>query len=140
MYSGPIGAVLTPGLWDEPKARELANASSSCGACFEACPVRIPLHDMLVHQRRRNVEARPGASAERFAFRAWALLFSRAWLYRWGMRLGRAFRKLFFGKSTPRRLPVLPAVNAWARYRALPLPAAESFRERLKAERRNEKG
>ena len=57
-YSGPIGAVLTPALkknvaeWDD-----IANASSLCGACYEACPVKIPLHDMLVSLRRRKVEA-----------------------------------------------------------------------------------
>ncbi len=138
VYSGPIGAVLTPRLSDDPRARELANASSLCGACFEACPVKIPLHDMLVHQRRKNVEASPTLSSERVVFRVWALLFSSPWLYRWGMRLGRAVRKLFFGKAAPRRLPVLPAVDAWARYRALPLPAAQSFRERLREQRRDD--
>ena len=56
VYSGPIGAVLTPLLQPET-LYELSNASSLCGACAEACPVRIPLHDMLVRLRRRNVEA-----------------------------------------------------------------------------------
>ena len=50
VYPGPIGAVLTPILQQGVKAAgELSYASSLCGACFEACPVKIPLHDMLVH-------------------------------------------------------------------------------------------
>jgi L-lactate dehydrogenase complex protein LldF len=138
VYSGPIGAVLTPRLSEDPKARELADASSLCGACSEACPVKIPLHDMLVHQRRKNVELAPALTPERLAFRAWALLFSSPWLYRWGMRLSRAIRKLFFGKAAPRRLPVLPAADAWARYRTLPLPAERSFRERFREHRRDD--
>ena len=60
-YSGPIGAVLTPALnknteqWDD-----IANASSLCGACYEACPVKIPLHEMLIYLRRRKAGERPG--------------------------------------------------------------------------------
>ncbi len=138
VYSGPIGAVLTPRLSDDARSRELADASSLCGACSEACPVKIPLHDMLVHQRRQNVERRPRLTLERLAFRSWALLFSSPWLYRWGMRLGRTLSRLLFGKAAPRRLPVLPAADAWARYRTLPLPAEQSFRERLRSQQKND--
>ncbi len=131
VYSGPIGAVLTPLLAGDPRASELANASSLCGACFEACPVKIPLHDMLVHLRRGNAERAPALNAEKIAFKLWSLLFSSPTLYRIVMRLGRLARKLFFGKVPPRRLPLVPAANAWARYRTLPLPADQSFRERF---------
>ena len=58
VYSGPIGAVLTPLLRpDDPAARELPEASSLCGACTEICPVRIPLHDLLLHLRHRDARA-----------------------------------------------------------------------------------
>ncbi len=48
IYSGPIGAVLTPLLGGYDDYKELPYASSLCGACTEACPVKIPLHDLLL--------------------------------------------------------------------------------------------
>src|SRR5581483_522383 len=51
VYSGPMGAVLTPLLSGGTEARDLPDASSLCGACSEACPVGIPLADLLVRLR-----------------------------------------------------------------------------------------
>jgi L-lactate dehydrogenase complex protein LldF len=58
VYSGPMGAVLTPLLSGGTEGRDLPDASSLCGACTEACPVGIPLADMLV--RLRADLRRPG--------------------------------------------------------------------------------
>ena len=58
VYSGPMGAVLTPLLSGGTEGRDLPDASSLCGACSEACPVGIPLADMLV--RLRADLRRPG--------------------------------------------------------------------------------
>ncbi|MCA1848804.1 MAG: iron-sulfur cluster-binding protein, partial [Actinobacteria bacterium] len=55
-YSGPIGAVITPLLKGDEEAKDLPYASSLCGACWEACPVGIPLHDLLLKLRNRQVE------------------------------------------------------------------------------------
>lgn len=51
VYSGPMGMVLTPLLSAGEEGRELPFASSLCGACTEACPVEIPLADLLVRLR-----------------------------------------------------------------------------------------
>src|SRR5680860_1331083 len=51
VYSGPMGKVLTPLLSQGAEGRELPHASSLCGACTEACPVEIPLADLLVRLR-----------------------------------------------------------------------------------------
>jgi L-lactate dehydrogenase complex protein LldF len=52
VYSGPMGKVLTPLLsLDGADGRELPEASTLCGACTEACPVQIPLADLLVRLR-----------------------------------------------------------------------------------------
>ncbi|MGZ4799557.1 MAG: LUD domain-containing protein [Acidimicrobiia bacterium] len=60
VYSGPMGKVLTPLLSsDGSDGRELPEASTLCGACTEACPVEIPLADLLV--RLRADLRRPGA-------------------------------------------------------------------------------
>jgi len=59
VYSGPMGAILTPLLSDGEEGRDLPDASSLCGACTEACPVQIPLADLLV--RLRADLRRPGS-------------------------------------------------------------------------------
>src|SRR5205807_1080860 len=58
VYSGPMGAVLTPLLSGGSEGRDLPDASSLCGACSEVCPVGIPLADLLV--RLRADLRRPG--------------------------------------------------------------------------------
>jgi L-lactate utilization protein LutB len=50
-YPGPMGAVLTPLLSAGEEGRDLPDASSLCGACNDACPVEIPLADLLVRLR-----------------------------------------------------------------------------------------
>ncbi|HZP29314.1 MAG TPA: lactate utilization protein B [Acidimicrobiia bacterium] len=51
VYPGPMGKVLTPLLTAGETGRDLPGASSLCGACTEACPVEIPLADLLVRLR-----------------------------------------------------------------------------------------
>ncbi|HEY3593237.1 MAG TPA: LutB/LldF family L-lactate oxidation iron-sulfur protein, partial [Polyangiaceae bacterium] len=127
VYPGPIGAVLTPLLRDEPRAAELANASSLCGACYQACPVKIPLHDMLVELRRRNVERGETKETERAAFSIFAAVMSRPWLYRLALRVSRRIGRLF-GARGAKWLGRLPGVSGWARHRSLPVLQGPSFR------------
>lgn len=119
VYSGPIGAVLTPLLRpDDPLARELPEASTLCGACTEVCPVRIPLHDLLLRERIRDARA-DATRARRVAFAAWSLLWSRPLVYRASVVLARA--GLHVLARVPRLAPRLPGwAGAWARTRALP--------------------
>ena len=55
-YGGPIGSVITPFLKDYKGYNHLSSACSVCGACTEGCPVKIPLHNMLLYNRRDAVE------------------------------------------------------------------------------------
>ncbi|WP_367342122.1 LutB/LldF family L-lactate oxidation iron-sulfur protein [Limosilactobacillus sp.] len=52
IYPGPIGAVLSPILDGYEKFGDLPFASSLCAACTETCPVKIPLHHLLIEHRR----------------------------------------------------------------------------------------
>ena len=83
-YSGPIGAVITPLLegTSSPRASELPFLSSLCGACHEACPVGIPLHDLLV--RIRGAVSTTPHKRQRHGARVWAAAWSRPRLYRAG--------------------------------------------------------
>ena len=115
VYAGPIGAVLTPLLQpDRPQARELAEASSLCGACWEACPVRIPLHDLLLQLRRRDA---PGDASRlrRAGFTGWSWLWSTRAGFVASTVGGRLGRRLARGR---RHLPGW--VGAWAEGRELP--------------------
>jgi L-lactate dehydrogenase complex protein LldF len=115
VYSGPIGAVLTPLLHpDDKAARELSEASSLCGACWDACPVRIPLHDLLLELRQRDA---PGDAtmARRAGFAGWSWL----WGSRAGFALSRALTKI--GLPLAGRRKRLPGwAGSWLRDRELP--------------------
>lgn len=76
-YMGPIGAVISPLLWDRSRHRDLPFASSLCGACTEACPVGIPLHRMLLDLRGDIVAVDGAGGKERLAWKAWAAAFGR---------------------------------------------------------------
>lgn len=55
VYPGPIGAILTPQLVGTEHAASLPYASSLCGACYDVCPVKINIPEVLVHLRGRVV-------------------------------------------------------------------------------------
>ncbi|WGV57483.1 LutB/LldF family L-lactate oxidation iron-sulfur protein [Brevibacillus brevis] len=128
VYSGPIGAVLTPLLHED---KELANASSLCGACYEACPVKIPLHDMLVYQRRRNVEEALTKKAEQLGMKAFKFISSNHRLFHRILRISQLGQKPFVkgGVITAKIGPL----KGWNTYRYAPKLAQHSFRDTWKA-------
>ena len=73
VLSGPMGAILGPLLAGLGQAPDLAHASSLCGACTAACPVRIPLHDLLLDLRRDLSEQGVAPRGERLGFWLWSL-------------------------------------------------------------------
>jgi L-lactate dehydrogenase complex protein LldF len=90
VYSGPMGAVLLPLLVGLDEAPSLPHASSLCGACTEACPVKIPLHELLLDLRRDLVEEGVASRWERLGFTLW----SWAWSSRLGYRSTTALARL----------------------------------------------
>jgi L-lactate dehydrogenase complex protein LldF len=120
VYSGPMGAVLVPLLVGLDRAPSLPHASSLCGACTAACPVKIPLHELLLDLRRDLVEERVAPFRERLAFALWSLAWSRPRLYRIATSVGRLVLPLA-GRLGPGR--------AWASGRELPRLAPRRFRD-----------
>ncbi len=115
VYPGPIGAILTPQLIGVENAKTLPFASSLCGACYEVCPVKIDIPTVLLHLRRRVVEASPDrgeAAAMRFA--AWIMAGRRRFA------LSERFATVFS------RLPIV--LLAWTRTRDLKAPSSQTFR------------
>lgn len=119
VYSGPIGAVLTPLLRpDDPLARELPEASTLCGACTDACPVRIPLHDLLLQLRHRDARA-DAPRGRRIGFGIWSVLWSHPIGYR--ISVGGARIGLRVARRAPQLARRMPGwAGAWVRTRSLP--------------------
>jgi L-lactate dehydrogenase complex protein LldF len=122
VYPGPIGAILTPQLLGLDRAPTLPWASTLCGACYEVCPVKIDIPQILVHLRGRVVrEVKSRWSPERLAMDAVRRVFSDRGRYERAQRLARAGRG-------PLNAPVGP-LAAWTAMRDLPDVPQESFRE-----------
>jgi L-lactate dehydrogenase complex protein LldF len=129
VYSGPIGSVLTP-LYDTAGANpHLPHASSLCGACQEACPVRINIPHMLIGLRELE-HAHKSGRGERLAYWLWKEVLRRPYLYRLALRLGRPVLRLFARDGWLSKLP--GPGGGWTEARDFPAPAARSFRERWK--------
>ena len=134
VYPGPIGAVLSPQLTGVEDNASLPYASSLCGACYDACPVKIDIPSILVHLRDQHTEARraerarpsPEAAAMRAA--SWAMRDPRRW--RLAQRASRLGRLLARGRGADRRIRSLPPPMAtWTVSRDAPEPPAETFAE-----------
>jgi L-lactate dehydrogenase complex protein LldF len=126
VYPGPIGAILTPQLQGIGSAPSLPYASSLCGACYEVCPVRIDIPEVLVHLRSRVVAAAPDGRIERAAMRLLAWLFGSERRFRRAQQLGRLAGRPFVRGGRIRRLPGL---GAWTDTRDLDPVAPQTFRE-----------
>jgi L-lactate dehydrogenase complex protein LldF len=139
VYPGPIGAIISPQLTGVAHNKSLPFASSLCGACYDVCPVKINIPEVLVHLRQRGVDGKRGTpSPERTAMR------TLAWVMSDTRRYGNALRAARIATSPVARLvrrkgkPGGPAaqlghlpwpLSAWTVSRDAPLPAKESFRD-----------
>jgi L-lactate dehydrogenase complex protein LldF len=127
VYAGPIGSVLTP-LYDTMGgSKPLPHASSLCGACQAACPVRINIPHMLVGLRELQHGSRR-RSWEWLAYRTWKEVLARPWLYKLALRLQQLSVGIVIGNGWLRKLP--GPVHGWTISRDFPAPARQSFRQR----------
>jgi len=76
-YSGPIGSVITPFFKGLKEYNHLSSACSVCGKCTEVCPVKIPLHHMLLINRRGAVRAGAGGFIWNSGMKAFEFAFSK---------------------------------------------------------------
>ncbi|GAA0933526.1 LutB/LldF family L-lactate oxidation iron-sulfur protein [Virgisporangium aurantiacum] len=125
VYPGPIGAVLSPQLTGVADNATLPYASSLCGACFDACPVRIDIPQLLVHLRARVVEEKRMPTAESVAMAAAGWVMSSPKLFAGAGRAARGGR-ILGRRGRIRSLP--PPLSAWTATRDAPLPPRETFR------------
>jgi L-lactate dehydrogenase complex protein LldF len=140
VYPGPIGAILNPllkGVGVDEQTDSLPYASSLCGACFEVCPVRIDIPEVLVHLRAKVVDAhregRPKGQDLAMRGASWVLgdarrtaLAERAAGLSSRLVSRVSHRSLPGGRTAIGRLPWPGAL--WTDARDLPSPPRESFR------------
>jgi L-lactate dehydrogenase complex protein LldF len=132
VYSGPIGAIITPQFMGARHEPGLPFASSLCGACAEVCPVKIDIPQILLDLRKEVVETRTEDSShqlEKLAFRMFAFAAARPWLYRMGARLAARFAPAKPWVSHAPGLEMLPPVKRWLSQRDLPSPPRKGFRD-----------
>ena len=136
VYAGPIGAILTPQLQRLEHAQSLPYASSLCGACFEVCPVRINIPEVLVHLRHKVVEKKTkglGALApEAVAMKTAAAIFRSERRFRAAQRLGRVADVPLSRRDAhgERWISWLPGVlGGWTQSRDLRTLPPQTFRE-----------
>ncbi|WP_433123109.1 LutB/LldF family L-lactate oxidation iron-sulfur protein [Arthrobacter koreensis] len=131
-YPGPIGAILSPlmtGIQSEENS-SLPYASSLCGACYDACPVKINIPEILVHLRSVDVESK---RAKKVPTQMDLMMKGASWAFSRGRNLGLLEKGLPLGRlaaGRKRKITKLPGIAAgWTQSRDIPAPPAQSFRD-----------
>uniref|UniRef100_A0A7U3YHV4 Lactate utilization protein B n=1 Tax=Geobacillus sp. (strain Y4.1MC1) TaxID=581103 RepID=A0A7U3YHV4_GEOS0 len=128
IYSGPIGAVLSPLLGGYDDYKELPYASSLCAACTEACPVKIPLHELLLKHRQVIVEREGKAPiSEKLAMKAFGLGAASSFFYKFGSKVAPSALAPFTNDDRISKGP--GPLKAWTEIREFPAPNKERFRD-----------
>jgi len=120
VYSGPIGAIITPQFMGVSYEPGLPFASSLCGACAEVCPVKIDIPQVLLDLRSdvKKAETREKKNRlEKFSYRMFAWMMTHPRVYAWAGWMARHGPVLNVGP-----------VRAWTSQRDLPPRPRQSFR------------
>lgn len=131
VYPGPIGAILTPQLigLESEHAQSLPFASSLCGACYEVCPVKINIPEILVYLRGEVVEKKGNSffNLEATAMKSVAWVFMDKGRYEFAQKAARVGQMPLVRNNTISSLPGI--MSGWTNSRDLPAVPAKSFRD-----------
>ena len=134
-YPGPIGSVISPGLLGENYV-QLAQASSLCGACKDACPVNIDLPKLLTRVRAGAVNSKQSSvisegvgltRSTRFGLQMYTRIATHPRLFAASQKLAALTSSLFAPFS---QWIHLPAFTGWGYSKDFPKFAGKTFRER----------
>lgn len=131
IYPGPMGAVLTPLLVGYEKAGDLPYASTLCGECWEHCPVKIPLHELLLKHRVNIADkAHLRPAAEEAIFKTVAMVFGNSFLFNYGTKLGAIGMKLMSKNGHMADwTKLLPVVGGWVKAKDMGTLKMKKFRD-----------
>jgi L-lactate dehydrogenase complex protein LldF len=109
-------------------AQSLPYASSLCGACYEVCPVKINIPELLIHLRGRVVrEQKSALDPEALAMKTAAAIFTSGRRFEAAQRLGRLGQRPFVRQGWVKNLPGM--LGNWTRVRDLRALPPQTFRE-----------
>lgn len=140
IYPGPIGAIVTPQIYGLDKAGTLPFASTLCGACYEVCPVKINIPEVLVHLRGKVVAEKAGRgiggrlAPERLAMQAALAIFDSPSRFEWLQKAARLGQRPFTSGGFMQSLP--GPFAAWTAVRDMRALPQQSFRDWWRKERR----
>lgn len=129
VYPGPIGAILTPQLLSmhDPNANTLPYASSLCGACYDACPVKINIPEVLIYLRGKAVAQKGGVDLESVGMKGMAWVMTDANRFANAIRLARLGQGPLVRDGAIHWLPGF--LGGWTSARDMPSLPPKSFRE-----------
>jgi len=139
VYPGPIGAIVSPVLTGLKDASNLPSASSLCGACHDACPVKINIPRMLLELRYRTAEGstdeeeRTSSAKERGIWKAWRMGMMGRKRFDIGSRIASIAMKPLSRNGWLKKAP--PPISGWTSTRDFPAIAPSSLKSRLKKRR-----
>jgi len=132
VYAGPIGAILTPQLQEMHHAQSLPYASSLCGACYEVCPVKINIPEVLIHLRNKVVKQNGPLNVEAFAMKMMGMIFLSEQRFRAAQRMGRMVEAPLVRRDEKGEgwIGWLPGIlGGWTKVRDLQEMPQETFRD-----------
>jgi L-lactate dehydrogenase complex protein LldF len=135
VYSGPIGAILTPQFMGVQHEPALPFASSLCGACGEVCPVKIDIPKILLELRSDVIKSETREKSnrlEKLAFGAFAWLMTHPRLFEMAGRIAASMSPSSEDGRWVSAVPPLMQIGplkAWLSRRDLPPAPSKSFRE-----------
>lgn len=119
-YQGPIGTVITPHLKDFKSYVHLSTACSLCGACSAVCPQRIPLHELILENRKLSVAEKLTPTLETVAMTGYEFITAKS-------------QRMDCVNGTMKNAAIgLFAKNMWGKKRSMPRFAKQSFRKTFK--------
>ncbi len=123
VYSGPIGAIITPQYQGVSANPWLPFASSLCGACKDVCPVKIDIPRLLLDLRSEVIESQQSdvqSRMERLSFKVWSWVMRTPWAYEFGGIMAQSLMPL---------ASIFGPLKAWVSQREAPEIAPKSFRK-----------
>ncbi len=136
VYPGPMGSVLTPLMQGLENSKDLPVACTTCGRCQEACPMDIPLPDMLRQLRAEASDRKLNPRRWRWGIAIYMRMLSYPRLYRWGSRIVMPIMAALARKKGS--FSSLLLANGWTEVRDFPAPQGQTFLNQWQQQKRQQ--
>ena len=129
---GPIGAAMAPTIHGVKRASDLVFASTLCGRCDEVCPVKIPVTNLLRHQREWSFLQKTISPQKQKLLRSFSRATRSAKKFRRTTRTMRRLLRFYNRNGMIKNIPLFAPAKPWFGKKNLPAPAKRSFFQKVK--------